>query len=311
MAFIPSCGLLLEEGREVIAEVGGEPIRQIDLQRVIRTLPFELRAQANDSEETVRVNTRRFVLTGLIDERIFLMEAKARGLQVSDEEIEKVFSKSDEHEGAVDDFVNTAESGVAERHDHSHDMKADEGHSASEINRMRDKLMVEKLKNMLFSDEALRKHYDDNIDDFGLPNALVSFEIVSVASIADGAIIDRIYRKAVQDGLTLKEALESVKDAPANVTSAIVPLIAVPHVALGLRKELENLKVGETAAPFTMRTNGHEQRVVVRLVEYTDKAPFENIKEPLHDKLYKEFSDELYEKYNVTIYPDKLDYTVG
>lgn len=308
VVFVPSCGLLLDEGREVVAEVGGEPIRLRDLQRRIRSLPFEVRAKANDAEESVCLNMRRFFLKGLINEKLFLMEAEARGIQVSDEEIENAFNRNEEHEEALDDVVNTMEDDGAERHDHTH---GGEGHSSSEINLMREKFMIEKLKDMLFSDEALRKYYDDNMGDFGLPTPLLSYEIVSVESIADGAVIDRIYRKAIQEGITLNEALESLKDVPQNIAAVTIPLIAIPHVAPELRGRLENLKVGETATPFTMRTNGKEHRIALRLVEYTDKAPFENIKERLHDKLYGKFVDELIEKYKVTIYADKLDYKVG
>ncbi len=87
----PACGLLVEEGREVVAEVGSDRVRLKDLLSRIRELPFEQRARTNDANELARIQARQFVLRTIVNERLLLKESKARGITVSEEEIDAVF----------------------------------------------------------------------------------------------------------------------------------------------------------------------------------------------------------------------------
>ena len=61
LILVPACGLLVEEGREVIAEVGGKPIRLNDLLRRIRELPFERRAEGWHRADGREAVCHRFV----------------------------------------------------------------------------------------------------------------------------------------------------------------------------------------------------------------------------------------------------------
>ena len=100
-----ACGLLLEEGREVIAEIEGKPIRLKELLAEIRTLPFDERAKTNDADASVRLDARRDALNSMINQRLLVKEAESRGFMVSDEEINAAFQEEEEREKAMENLM--------------------------------------------------------------------------------------------------------------------------------------------------------------------------------------------------------------
>jgi hypothetical protein len=302
----PACGLLLEEGREVVADVGGESIRLKDLMQKIRTLPFDERARTNDANESVRLEARRSVLNSIINERLLVMEAEARGITVSDEEIYAAFEMEERKEQSLNGVIEGME-GAGSNHGHSHE---NEEHTRQEITEMRGRLLIKKLADMQFLDENVRKYYAEHINEFTVPGPLVSYEIIGTDP-ANSAVIDRVRQKAIQEGTTLQEALASLNNVPPNISAGITPLAPLSRIIPEIRNNMENLKAGEISFPFHLSRNGKDQYLVGRVIEYTDKIPFESLKDQLRGRLFADFIKDLKKQYKVVYHDDILKYQVG
>jgi hypothetical protein len=229
----------------------------------------------------------------------------ARGIEVSDEEVNAAFEKEDAQEKAVDDLMEGMESGASHEHMHGAGER-----TRQELMDMRENLMITKLLGAQLSDEAIRKYYDDHINEFKVAVPLVRYEIVGIDAAGETAIIEKVRQKAVKEGTTLREALASMEDAPPNVTTFTTPLSSLFHIVPEMRAKTGKLKTGEIAEPFHMNANGKDQYIVVRVVENTDIVPFENIKEQLRGNLLKSFVDELHKRYDVVLHEEMLNYQV-
>jgi hypothetical protein len=300
----PACGLLVEEGRAVVAEVDGEPIRLNDLMKEIRKLPFEARAKTNDSDETVRQYARALVLRKIVNQEVFLKEAESRGIEITEEEIDAALRREE-----IPEQVHS-NSSAAEETSHEHTHEADR-HRRQEIQKMRDELIVEKLKAQEVSDDTVREYYEQHLQEkYIAPNPLVRYEIIE-ADTAHKKILDNIYEKAVQEGITLNDALASTADVPPDIVLVSTPQLALTYVDPEIRKQTKDLKPGDITPPFYKRAaNGTDHYVTVRVVEYNEEIPIENVADQIRRTLSENFVEELYGKYNVTLYAEKLDYKV-
>jgi len=301
IALIPACGLMLEEGRKVVAEIGGEPIRVEDLTRRIRGLPFEERVWTNAANEATRIEARRRVLENLIVEKLMLLEAESRGETVSDEEI---IARGRER-------YNPARGLLQEMRDggHSHE-NGGEKYTRREIEKTRERIMIEKLTEKEFSDAALREIYEDNIQEYMLESPLVNYEMV-VVTPANAEFIDALHKRATEKRGTLVKFYNTFTDTPDTLFAGITPALPINTITPSMRKHVENLKLGKLSEPFLFRQNQTDQYAIVRLVRYIDKNPFRIVKKDLRLKVRQEFIDRLKEKYQVTYHYDKLNYKVG
>jgi hypothetical protein len=164
---------------------------------------------------------------------------------------------------------------------------------------------------MEFSDDAVRQHYEQRIDEFRVQIPLVRYEIVGMDADGDTAIIDEIYRRATRDKTTLAEALATMDNVPQNVSTTITPLTSLIHIFPDMRVRMEKLNPGDIPEPFNMNANGRNQYIVARVIEYTNNVPFNNMKDQLRGELLKTFVEELRKKYQVVVYDDMLNFQVG
>ena len=304
LLLVSACGLLVEEGRGVLAEVGGDPIRLNDLFRRIRELPFERRAQTNDPDEAIRLEARRSVLMTLINEKLLAKEAETRGIAVSDEEVEAAFEHEEERKNAMGGFIGEDLGGAMSGHDHSH---GGEGHTRSERKDMRQRLAIEKMLALQLSDVAVKRYYDEHGQEFALSPPLLNCELI-VVQARDKSFIDTIQKRALQEEATLSTILATSTDIPRLVFAGTTPLAPLSELAPSMRTSVEGLKVGETSEPFSLYPEGEEQYAVARVINYIDKRPFESVKEPIRTALFNAFMEELKQKYGVVQYEEKLNY---
>lgn len=306
LILVPACGLLVEEGREVIAEVGEKPIRLNDLLRRIRGLPFERRAETNDPDESARLEARRSILTALVNEALLATEAEARRITVSDAEVEAALEQEESRGHAMEGLIPDEFKGAAGGHDHGH---GGEGHSRSELKEMRQKLVIEKMLATQLSETAARTYYDENVDAFLLPSPLLNCELIVVGA-QDKAFIDTIHQRALQERMPLGVILASLTDAPPVVFAGTTPLATLNDLVPAMRVKVKDLKAGDVSEPFRLYSGEEEQYAVARVINYVDKQPFEAVKEPIRRKLFGDFIEELKQKYGVVYYEEKLNYRV-
>ncbi len=298
-----ACGLLVEQGRDVVAEVGGERVRLNDLLERIRELPFDERAKTNDPDPSVRIQARRSVLEATVTEMLLAKEAEARNIKVSDDEVKSAFKSIEDQQKSME---NLAE-GMKGADDHEH---ADEGYSRREINQMRAKLMVQKMLREQFSDAALRKYYDEHVRDFSISPPLAVYEllVVDAGNSKDG---DRVAQKAAREGTTLAAALASVNHAPPVIFSGVIPPSGRGNLVPEMREQVENLQVGQISKPFHLRPEGKDGYAFARLISYVDRAPYENVRDRIYKGLLNGFLGQLQQKYKVVYHNDKLNYQLG
>ncbi|MBI4831853.1 MAG: SurA N-terminal domain-containing protein [Candidatus Lindowbacteria bacterium] len=301
---ISGCGLLVEEGREVLAEVGGEPIRQNDLLRRIRELPFEERAKTNAADKTARLEARRHILKMLVAEKLLAEEAAARGMAVSDEEAEAAIIRSRQAEQSKMGNIAEGMKGASSGHEHGH---GDEKPSRSEIEEAVEKMMIEKLLSERLSDSAVRKYYDEHVQEFVVSPPLLNYELV-VVDVANRKFIDTLYQKATKERTTLAAALGSFKNPPPIVFAGMTPMVALDGLVPTMREKVETLKVGEVSKPFSLRQGNKDQIAIARLASYLDSMPFDHMKGSIRQKLYQDFLAEMEKKHKVIYHEDKLDY---
>jgi hypothetical protein len=298
-----ACGLLVEEGREVIAEVGGEPIRLNDLLREIRHLPFEERAKTNDTDESVRLAARRSVLERMVTEKLLAEEAKALGISVSDEEVELALEREERHDNGMADLMEGMRGGGGD-HEHAHE---GEGHSRTEINQMRERLMIQRMLMVELSEAALRKFYDEQTQEFRLSSPIVRYELL-VVDASNSKVVDTVREKAMKEGTSLTRAFESLKDAPPTIFLGFTPPTPASNIVAGMREKVEKQETGQISEPFHIHPEGADQYGVAMSIGRIDRAPFDNVREQIYWKLYAAFLNDLKQKYEIVYHEDKLNY---
>jgi hypothetical protein len=305
LLLVPACGLLVEEDRAVVADVGGERVRLGDLKSRIRALPFEERAKTSHADPSVRAVARRKVLEDIVLDRLMLLEAEASGETVSDEEIEAALERERGSRGVAESTTEGIRGG-AQTHEHG-----GEEHTRREIKEARESILISKLSTKQFSDAAMRKFYEDHIDKFLLKSPLVSYEMLLVTP-ADADFVDTLYEKAAGTKTPFVDIFNSFDSPPGILFAGMTPTAPLDSLAPALREHVENLKVGEVSRPFRIRQNQVEQYGVARLVRYMDRLPFGMaVKQNLRPRMRDELTERLKKKYEVAYHYDKLDYEVG
>jgi post-segregation antitoxin (ccd killing protein) len=300
LLLVSACGLLVEEGRQVVAEVGGEPIRLDHVLRRIRELPFQERAKTNDPNEAVRMQARLGVLEELVVEQLLQQEARARGVEVSDEEVYAALEEEERKESAS--APQTEGDGNIHEHGHAHD------HSGAEVKEMREKLMMTKLLKQQFSEEVLRSYYQQNLQEFRTAPRF-SYEIL-VVDVAHSKAVDAVYQKA-KAGASVIESFRSLERKPPTVFLGRTPPAPLDKLAPEMREQVKALQLGEVSKPFHLNPGDSHQYAVARLIGRIEVAPFENVRGQIFKGLYEGFLEELKKKHNVVYYKEKLDYQLG
>ncbi len=298
-----ACGLLVEEGRDVVAEVDKEPIRLNDLLREIRNMPFEQRAKTNDDDMTVRLKARRAVLEAMVVERLLADEAKALGIDVSDEEVDLAFERKEQHDEGVAGLVEGMKGGGAD-HEHAHE---GEGHSRDEIKQMHDRLMINKMLMLELSEASLRKFYDEHAQEFKLASPIVRYELL-VVDAPHSKVIDAIHKKVAQGGTTLTGAFESLENPPQAIFLGLTPPTPLSNILPEMREKVEKLEKGQLSEPFRIHTEDSEQYGVAVCIGRIDRAPFDSVKQRIYWKLYVDLVNRLKQKYEIVYHEDKLNY---
>ena len=305
---IPACGLLLEKGGEVVAEISKDVIRIRDLQSRIRNLSFEKRAEANDTMPAKRIEARRRILKEMVIEKVMVLEAQDRGFVVSDEEIDEYLNVQEKQEEAAaggEEHVETA----APTHGHKH-----EEHAGWEVEQARGELLREKLKTEELSNLALREYYNEHIEEYRLASPMVGCEILAIPSGPSGpssTLVDDVYRFATEKNTTtLLEAYKAVGRSRKVAIAGVMPTTAVYTLTDQMKKAIEPLELGDVSKPFIFDQGGKEFYAVVKALRVEKNTPFSMIRDEIEQKVYVELIGRLEEKFDVVYHEDKLDYRI-
>ncbi|RJP25936.1 MAG: peptidyl-prolyl cis-trans isomerase [Candidatus Abyssobacteria bacterium SURF_5] len=300
LAPLTGCGLLVDQGRQVMAEVGGKPIRRDDLMARIRMLPFEERAKTNDPDQAVRLDARRSLLENIIIEELLILEAESRGNQVSDEEVFAVLEAREQEEQEAE-----LEEGMGGTSAHEH--KGEDGHSKQEINEVRRQLMVQKMIGEELNETTRKRYYEAHPDEFSISPPQFVYELLVVDARNDRFLKDTA-QKAEQEGVALSAAVASVPDAPPINFCGEIPPTPFMRLTPAIREKVKGLSIDQVSEPFQINPADPNLHAVARLARRIDAIPYEQVKQAINQKLYENFLRELRDKHKVVYYQDRLDY---
>lgn len=307
LIILPACGLLLEKERVIIAEVGGEPVRLKDLFDRIRELPFEDRALANNPDLKVAIETRKKLLNQMVVDRLMVLEAKDRGITVSDEELEQALQDipqpPDMDEERADEMP-----GRASNQAHKHEQPE---HPEWEIEETRNKLLITKLVNEELSAEAIKSFYREHTKDkFIVDPPVVSFELATVAP-ENKDIVDKLYKLATEQNTSLFAAYIAMGKPPEILEAGIMPPRPLNEVVPQMREQIEGMRKFDISEPFHLVQGGDDRYVVIRLVKNKKRKPLRVVRREIRDLLITRLIENLENKFGVRYYYDKLNYRVG
>jgi hypothetical protein len=312
LLLISACGLIVEPGREVVVEIGEEDVIRVrDIQGHIRDLPFEERALANDTNKDARMNFRRDVALNMVIDKLMILEARARGLEASEQEIEQALAQKEEQEAASGgEHAANAPRGNEPEFGQGGSGREQHNHAQWEIDDARNNLLIEKYKAEAFGKEEMRKHFDKTKDKYKLEAPLYAFEIIAVAP-ENAAIVDSIYRAAAAKNLSLLGTYDAMGKPSAMLAVGLIPPTPLDKFLPAIQNAVKNLKYYETTKPFQYSERGVEHYAIMRTMRIlrgqSFKMAFEEVKEDLYEKVIKD----LHAKYNAVYHDDKLNYSVG
>ncbi len=302
LALIPACGLLLEKGNEIVAEIGKDVVRVRDLQSRIRDISFERRAEANDTIPARRIEVRRGILEEMVAERIMVLEAQDRGYVVSEEEIDAYLEAKEQQEKAAVGDGEYIDAGTPSRgHEH-------EEHAKWEVDKARSDLLIKKVKEQDLSRSALRAYYNEHIEEYRLDSPWISYEIIAVVPGPSSALVDDVYKFATEKNTTLLEAYRAVNRSREIVMGGIMPTTSVDALSDPMRKAIEPLEQGDVSRPLMFDQDGKEYYAVVRVARLKKNQPLPTIRDEIEQKVYAELIQSLEKKFGVVYHEDKLDY---
>jgi peptidyl-prolyl cis-trans isomerase C len=186
LALLGGCGRCGRAERadapRAVAVVNGEPISADSLRREL-----ELdRAGAAGDEGTTAREARRRALDDAVDRRLLLQQARARGISVGDDQVERAML------GLQADYPGT----------HFDDLLAQEKLSAAEVRlRLREQLTVEALfaqevfPRVQVADDEVQRWYDEHLSDFDEPERVRARQVVVRTREEAVRIRDELRRK--------------------------------------------------------------------------------------------------------------------
>jgi len=198
LALVGGCGRCgradrAAEAPAAVAVVNGEPISADSLRR---ELELDRAGATGDEGEAAR-GARRRALDDAVDRRLLLQQAKARGISVGDDLVERAML------GLQADYPGT----------HFDDLLAQEKLSAAEVRlRLREQLTVEKLfaqevfPRVQVTDEEVQRWYDEHPTDFDEPERVRARQVVVRTREEAVRIRDELRRKPQSFGAVARRS---------------------------------------------------------------------------------------------------------
>jgi len=295
---VSACGLITDESRIKVARIGDEVITRGDLDNYIQQLPIEERYRTKSKQAKLEK------LQQMVARNILLKEVDKRGIQVTDEEVDREMQRrgiQDISPEALGDYGPVQGAG----HDHGHAMPNQRESIAIEIRLA--KLQQQAIPpGLTVSDEEIEKAYEANKANFVEPES-VFMRFVTCASVEEAQkILERTRAGEEFAEIVRKTAAETQRKAgegsmpladvgPQELNDAIraaEPGDIVGPIMRGA--EFDVVQLVERRAPRQVPLDEVRNRIGQRLA--FDKAQQAQVK----------FFTDLKEAYQVEIFPDNL-----
>lgn len=290
---LTACGMIVDEDRIKIAQIGDETITRGDLSAYIQGLPIDQSYQTKSKQGKLQV------LEKMIAEKLLLMEADKRDIQVTDEEVHEEMQRRGLG-GMGPETLEDYGPGVEGYHDHEHDI---EEQIETEL-RLR-KLQVQVIAPILSAtDEEVRQFYEQNKERYVMAD-LVRIRFITCSTVEEAQkIID-----SVNAGERFEDIFKKIfSETEGQGGQEWPPNVYMPIGRMGpaeLRDALKDAEPGDLIGPVK-REDGYD------VVELIDRQPPQTdlLKRDLiiakSSEAYNQFIAQLKEDHQVQVFEDKL-----
>jgi peptidyl-prolyl cis-trans isomerase SurA len=249
------------------------------------------------------------ILRKLIEERIIIREAKRKGLEASDAEVEKM----------VDEFKS--QNGLSQGDLES--FLKDEGMSAGSYrNILRDKVLLSKLigsdvdSKVIIRDKEIQEYYDENRKEFiGSPEKAelkgIFLRLKEDASLTEITDLKRRALKItalLRNGYDFGSLVDEYCDVPFRDQEGIMGMFSKGALIEPLNSVAFSMKDGEISDPIWVREGVYILQLVAKSKE-TFK-PLDEVKGDIYNNLYKQKRGKLYNEWIKTLW-EKSSVTIN
>jgi peptidyl-prolyl cis-trans isomerase SurA len=272
LSFSLGTGLTLTD--RIIAIVNNEVITQSDLDQEVQDEYLRLKAKYQGSElERHYHQKQREVLNALIDDRLLLQEAKAKGLSVTQEEIDAALRRT----------------------------PLPPTQTEEEFGRQ---MLLKKLfdyevrRNILVEEEEARRYYESNISVFHKPPR---YRLKQILLPGKDEFDRERARKKAQRMYTAWTPDVGLAEFASRHVEEITPLGWVQEDELlpPLGQVIKELKPGQLSPPLETHLGFHF--LMVEEIQQPEPYPYEDVKQDIHTLLMRKRSEEAYRNWLVEL----------
>jgi parvulin-like peptidyl-prolyl isomerase len=262
-----------------VARVAGEPIVVSDVVQAINREGGKFGPEAGkDSKRFLKM--KESLLEDLIQKKILLKEAVAKGVSVTDEDLEKEIRKF-KSRYTERDFQKILE---------KRNIDYDSWREVKRINLMTDRLVEEKLfTNLEVSEEKIKDYYDQHQQEFTQPEAVHIRQIVTENRGTADAIL-----KKLKEGDNFARLARDLSIAPDRLQGGDLGFISRGSFP----KEFEvafDIKVGELSPIVSSLYGFHIFKVIEKQPEKL--LPLDDVKDQIEEWLRENAREEAFQNY--------------
>ncbi len=251
----------------IVAVVNKEVITWMDLQHEIEDETKRMRAKYRGQEFTQRFQQKqREVLNRLIEVRLQLQEAKAKGISVSPEEIDQALKRQP--------LAPT--------------QSKEEFAKQMLLSRL---FEYEVRRNVVVEEEELRRFYSEHSGQFSTPPKFKLKQVLFPAQSEGERASARLRAQAMAKRITSETKLE---DLASEFSQFVTDLgwLTEKELVEPLQQTIQELKVGQVSQPVETALGIH----IVTVAETKPAEPrtFEEVERNIRTQLVRERADELY-----------------
>ena len=251
----------------IVAVVNKEVITMTDLQHQIRDEYSRLKAKYHGVEfERRYTQKQREVLNTLIDERLQLQEAKAKGITVTQEEIDAALRRTP--------LLPT---------------QTEEDFGKQLL--LKKLFDIEVRRNVVVEEEELRRHYEANSDNFRLQPQYRLKQIFLNADSEEARQRALSKAEAIYTGWTPDTSLEDLAAHHSQFVSEL-GWVEENNLVAPLAQAVKELIPGTLSKPIETKVGIH--LLIIEEVKESQRYPFEQVERDIHSQLVKQRGEEAY-----------------
>lgn len=280
---LPACSVTQLEDR-IVAVVNADLIMQSDVRRELAPEQERMRQQYRGEELAQRLKTAEYMaLTKMIERRLQLQEAKAKSVDISDQEVKQAIQQMKQQGETVDEKDPLSLSNV------------------------RDQLTLLKVvdrevrSGVMVGDAEMKRYYKEHQTRFALPEEYTLSQILiqprSADTTAEALEKARIVIAELKRGEKFEDAALRYSDGPNASRGGRLGLVRQGELLPAIERAIASLVPGGISEIVETSDGFH----IVRVDERTPKQfrPFEEVKFEIQSLVFQQKSEDVFQEWLV------------